>query len=250
MKTAFVTGAGSGIGRETALALHRRGCAAGVMDLADGAAERVATEIRELGGQAVGVMGDVSREAAVQAAIAATTEAFGPLDVAATCAGVEVYGSATDMDLSDWHKAIEVNLNGTMFVARHAIPSMLDSGGGSFVAVSSDAGMYGAAGMAPYCVSKHAVIGLVRCMALDFGPKGIRTSAVCPGFVDTPMLARIIDDDDEADRRTWEGMVPMGRFCRPDEVANVICHLASDEASYTNGMVYLLDGGLWAGFAG
>lgn len=250
MKTAFVTGAGSGIGRATARALHRRECAVGVMDLTEGAAEAVAAEIRELGGRALGVVGDVSQQAQVEAAIAATTDEFGALDIVATCAGVEVYGSATEMDLDDWHRAIDVNLNGTMFVARHAIPSMAESGGGAFVAVSSDAGIYGAVGFTPYCVSKHAVVGLVRCMALDFGTMGIRTSVVCPGFVDTPMLGRILDEAPDVDRSAWAAKVPLRRFCTSEEVADVICHLSSDEASYTNGMVYVVDGGLWAGFAG
>jgi meso-butanediol dehydrogenase/(S,S)-butanediol dehydrogenase/diacetyl reductase len=141
---------------------------------------------------------------------------------------------------------IATNLTGTFLTARFALPHLL-SGGGAFVAVSSDAGLQGAPAYAAYCASKHGVAGLVRAMALDHGPQGVRCNAVCPGFTWTPMAERLLGDD-ARERSFWEGAVPLGRFGRPEEIADVIAHLSSPEAAYTNGLLYAADGGGTAGF--
>jgi NAD(P)-dependent dehydrogenase (short-subunit alcohol dehydrogenase family) len=246
--SAIVTGAASGIGRATALRLAGQGHAVAVMDIVDAAARDVASEIRAAGGHAEACGGDVSDELDIKTAVDAIVASFGPLKVASACAGVEVYGSATEMKVAEWDRAVAINLNGAMFLARNAIPRMLESDGGAFVAVGSDASVRGAAGWTPYCVTKHALVGLVRCLAIDYGPQGVRSNLVCPSFVQTPMTDRIFDDV-PTEREAWEEKVPLRRFSTADEVAGAIAHLASDEASYTNGAVYMIDGGLTAGFA-
>jgi NAD(P)-dependent dehydrogenase (short-subunit alcohol dehydrogenase family) len=247
MSTAFVTGAGAGIGKATALELARRGYAVGLLDRDGGAADATQGAIAADGGRAAAFTGDVSVEQDVAAAVAGTTDALGPIDVAAACAGVEVYGQIVDMDLADWDRAISINLNGTMYTARHALPSMLKQGKGAFVAIASDAGVKAAVNWGPYNVSKHAVVGLVRSLAVDYGPLGVRSNVVCPAVTETPMVDRIFADGHD-DKTAWMSKVPLGRFAQPEEVAKVICHLLSDEASYTNGDIYMIDGGLTAGF--
>lgn len=243
---ALVTGAGSGIGRATARSLAGRGAAVGIMDCAHDASDETASEIVSEGGQAKAVWGDVSVEEDVARAFGETAAAFGSINIVVACAGVEVLGKLGEIAMDDWNRAIEVNLTGTMLVARQAVQSMLDIGGGAFVAISSDAGVRGSAGAVPYCVSKHGVVGLVRCMAIDYGGRGIRSNVVCPSFVETPMAERIFAVDGYEERE-WAAKVPLGRFATPDEIADVVCHLVSDEARYTNGSVYMADGGLTAG---
>jgi meso-butanediol dehydrogenase / (S,S)-butanediol dehydrogenase / diacetyl reductase len=244
---AFITGAGSGIGRSTALLLARRGYAVGLMDMAAPSVEAVAAEIRAGSGRALAVSGDVSEESDAQRAVQATVDAFGTLSAAVACAGIAVGGEITTMDLADWRRVFAVNVDGVMHTARAAIRSIRAGGsGGAFVAISSDAGVIGAAGWAPYTASKHAVIGLVRSLALDYGPEGIRSNVVAPAFVDTPMTDRIFEGAED-ERPAWTKRIPLQRFARPEEVARVIAHLVSDEASFTNGHVYMVDGGETAG---
>jgi meso-butanediol dehydrogenase / (S,S)-butanediol dehydrogenase / diacetyl reductase len=245
--TAFITGAGSGIGRATAFRLAKLGYDLGLLDLVEDAVAETASEVRARGGAAQHFAGDVTQEFDVVRAVQATTLAWGEIDVAVPAAGIEAYGTVTDLDLSSWHRTIAVNLTGTMLVARHTIRSMLVRGSGAFVGLSSDAGIAGSRDSTPYTASKHAVIGLVRCLAMDYGPLGIRSNVVCPGFVQTPMIDRIFREVGE-DSAEWKSKVPLRRFCTPEEVANVISHLASDEASYTNGSVYMIDGGVNVGF--
>lgn len=120
--------------------------------------------------------------------------------------------------------------------------------GGAFVEIASDGGVQGAQEGGAYCATKHGVVGLVRCLALDHGPKGIRCNAVCPGFVETPMAERIFVEMSVEERKAWEETGPLGRFARPDEVAAAVAHITSEEASYLNGAVYSLDGGATAGY--
>lgn len=245
-KNAFITGAGSGIGRAVASHLAERGTRVALFDRsADGLAETASAIGAD---RPLLIEGDVAREEDVAAAVQEATTQFGQLDAAVSCAGIEVMGLVPEMEIDDWHRVIAVNLTGTFLTARHTIPALESAGGGSFVAISSDAGVQGASGFGAYCASKHGVIGLVRSLALDHGPAGVRSNAVCPGFVETPMADRIFADTDPEERHRWEQTVPLGRFARPDEVAAVVAHLTSDEARYTNGLVYSIDGGSTAGY--
>lgn len=246
-RVAVVTGAGSGIGRATALELASRGYAVGLVDISLAEAEAVADRVVQAGGRAVAVRADVSREDDVQQAVQEVTERLGDLQAAVACAGIEVPGEPTSLEVERWHRAFAVNVDGVLFTARAAVPSMRRRGpGGSFVAISSESGFYGAAGWAPYVASKHAVVGLVRCMAFDYGQYGIRSNIVAPGYVETPMTTRLFEEAPE-ERPLWERRNPLGRFAQPEEIAKVVAHLLSDDASYTNGSVYMVDGGETAG---
>lgn len=245
----FLTGAGSGIGRASALALAKRGAALALFDLSAPALEDTVAALRESGAEVVASSGDVSHDDEVSTAVERAESALGPISGAVACAGIEVLGTIPDMDLEDWHRVVSVNLTGVFHTARHAIPRIAETGGGSFVAVSSDAGIQGAAGFGAYCATKHGVIGLVKSLALDHGPLGVRCNAVCPGFVETPMADRIFAGLPAAERDRWKQTVPLGRFASPKDVAAAIVHLTSEQASYVNGHAYVVDGGGTAGYS-
>lgn len=248
-EVAFVTGAGSGIGRATAVALAARGAAVGLFDLSASGLEQTAAEIGALGGRAVEVEGDVTSSEQVDEAVRETVRELGPLRTGVACAGIEAMGTVPEMSLDEWRRVIDVNLSGVFLTARHSIPRLEEAEGeASFVALSSDAGVQGAAGFGAYCASKHAVLGLVKSLALDHGPRGVRCNAVCPAFVETPMAERIFRDSTAEERARWERLVPLGRFARPEEVAAAIAHISSPAASYLNGHAYVLDGGSTAGY--
>ncbi|MBS1843041.1 MAG: SDR family oxidoreductase [Actinobacteria bacterium] len=242
---AVVTGAGGGIGRATALELAARGYCVGLFDLSEEAAEATAEQARWLGGSTLVAVGDVASAIDVDAAVAATAARFGTLDAAVACAGIEMAGSAIKIDPDQWRRAFAVNVDGVLNLARAAIPAM-SPGGGAFVAISSDAGVTGWRGCAAYVASKHAVVGLVRALALDHGRHGIRSNVVAPAFVETEMTERIFAGSEEL-RGDYEALIPMGRFADPTEVARVVAHLISPEAAFTNGHVYMVDGGETAG---
>ncbi|MCY1520606.1 2-(S)-hydroxypropyl-CoM dehydrogenase [compost metagenome] len=149
----------------------------------------------------------------------------------------------------DWDFQIAVNLTGTYLLSKYAMKTFVEQNAGAFVAVSSDAGVRGASGYAAYCASKHGVIGLVRCLALDYGALGIRANAVCPGFVQTKMMDQLFAEAEnpEAEKKSYMKEVPLGRFADPQEVGKVIFHLCSEDAAYTNGIIYSIDGGVTAG---
>lgn len=172
----------------------------------------------------------------------------GGLDTIVSCAGIAREALLHETSEQDWHEVIAVNLTGTFLLARHTLPWLLKRGGGAFVAISSDSGVHGAIGYGAYCASKHGVIGMVRCMALEYGPRGIRSNAVCPAFVDTPMADGIFDRAPQGSREIYRRLVPLKRFARAEEIANAVAHLSSDESSYTNGSVYMIDGGATAGY--
>jgi NAD(P)-dependent dehydrogenase (short-subunit alcohol dehydrogenase family) len=245
-EVAFVTGAASGIGRAVALRLAARGAALGLADMNLAAVEALAGELARGGVRALALRSDVSESESVASAIEKTVASFGGLDTAVCAAGIARTGDVVSTAEEDWHRTIAVNLTGTYLVARHAMRH-LEARKGSFVAISSDAGVRGSAGFAAYCASKHGVIGLVRSLALDHGPKGVRCNVVCPSFVDTPMADRLLATPGVQPRAFYERRAPLGRFAQPEEVAAAIAHLTSAEASYTNGMLYVIDGGTTAG---
>lgn len=248
LRVALVTGAASGIGRATAALLAARGFRVALLDrdepgvLAAAAAAAVAG-----GAEAVRPYPcDVTVTATVDSAARDVVERWGRLDAVAACAGIAVFGDITETTEVDWNRALDINAGGVFRVAKATIPHLRKSRG-AFVAVASDAGITGAQGFTAYAASKHAVVGLIRCMAVDHGAEGVRSNVVCPGFVDTPMTERAFAQY-PSDEDFYRQAVPLGRFARPEEVAEVIHHLLSKQASYTNGLVYSIDGGSTAGY--
>lgn len=250
MATILITGAGSGIGRATACRMARVGAAVVLCD-------RDASAVAETAGLCSGAAAvstcvvDVTDAPAADAAIDAAVARFGRVDAVVTAAGIAEPGPLTEMPAEQWRRTIEINLFGTYNFARPGVAHMLRAGGGSFVALASDAALRGVDGYSAYCASKHAVLGLVRSMALEYGQFGVRSNAICPGFVETPMAEALLKDYTAAQRRAFEEANPSGRFARPEEVAAVVEHLISPEMAYVNGIAYSIDGGLTAGaFAG
>jgi NAD(P)-dependent dehydrogenase (short-subunit alcohol dehydrogenase family) len=239
---ALVTGAGAGIGAAAAAAAAQGGYDLVLVDLSSDALSTVAEQCRDHGAGVVEHRGDVTDLDAMKIAAAQANSLHAVLH----CAGIEVLGAVHDTTPSDWQRCLKVNAYGTFAVAAATIDALLASKG-SFTAVASDAGITGAQGFAAYCASKHAVVGLIKCMALDYGPRGVRSNAVAPGFVQTAMTDRIFADDPTA-RDFYTRTVPLGRFATPEEVAAAMLHLAGPHAAYTNGMIYRIDGGSTAGY--
>ncbi|WP_439623340.1 SDR family NAD(P)-dependent oxidoreductase [Shinella sp.] len=247
----LISGAASGIGRATALGLAKSGAALTLFDLNASALSEVASACRNKGAAVLEVAGDASSDADVAAAVARTVEVHGFLSDVVAAAGVARKGDVTTLTDETWAITIAVNLTGPFLLARHAVPHLLKNPTSAFVAVSSDSGVRGSRGYAAYSASKHGVVGLIRCMALDHGPEGLRSNVVCPSFVDTPMADSLLKESGGVyDRAFYERRVPLGRFAQPAEVANAIGHLLSPQSSYANGMVYVLDGGTTAGTFG
>jgi NAD(P)-dependent dehydrogenase (short-subunit alcohol dehydrogenase family) len=246
---AFITGAGSGMGRAIARRLAGRGAKLGLFDLSQAGLDETAALLGQDGApDPVLFAGDVREEDELRAAVDATVEAEGGLSTAVACAGIEVMGKVADMDRADWDRVLGVNLTGVFNTARVTIPRLEEGEPGAFVAISSDAGLQGAPEFAAYCATKHGVIGLVKTLALDHGPQGVRCNVVAPGLVDTPMMDRIMADLPSEEGDGWKKTVPLGRLARAEEVAAVVAHLTSEDAAYTNGAVYSIDGGSTAGY--
>lgn len=242
---ALVTGAGSGIGRATALRLARRGDAICVFDLSARAAAETVALIAEAGGQAVEQPGDVASAADLECALSAARR-LGPLTAVVANAGIEMIGTVLETSEERWHRALSVMLTGTFLTARATLPDLIQQRG-SFVAVASDAGLAGFQNWAAYVAAKHGVVGLVRAMALDHGPQGVRVNVVCPGPTLTPMNERVLAGVAPERAANLERQVPLGRLAEPEAVADAIAHLTSEEARHTNGLAYAVDGGSHAG---
>ncbi len=245
--TAVVSGGSSGIGAAISHRLAEAGAAVVVGGRNAERTEAVVSEIVSAGGRATAVLGDVADPETSIMMIDAATELFGPVDIVVNAAGVIHRGDATETDVNDWRHVMSINVDGTFFLSRAAVQHMRGRGG-SIINISSTCGLVGAAGLAAYCASKGAVTNLTRAMALDHAAEGIRINAICPGAVDTPMLAFGADDPD-AIRTVHEenlALIPEGRIPEPDEVAELVLFLCSDGARHINGANLSLDGGYTA----
>ena len=242
-RVALVTGASKGIGRAAAVALAGDGlpvaCAYGTDDA--GAKETVRA-IEDACGTAAAFRADVADEDSVSQLFGAVVSWAEPPLVLVASAGVNRDGLIAKYPASEWERTLGVNLTGVFLCARAALPGMLRARWGRVVAVSSAAGLRGNAGQAAYTASKHGVIGLVRTLAKEYGSRGITANAVCPGFIETDMISDLL----ERSRHEVEAQVPAGRVGTPEEAAAAIRFLASDDASYVNGAVLAVDGGLTA----
>jgi NAD(P)-dependent dehydrogenase (short-subunit alcohol dehydrogenase family) len=242
-KVAFVTGAGSGMGRTTALAFAREGAAVAAADIAEHGSQETVRMIEEGGGQALAVHCDVSRADDVKAALGRSVDAFGKLDIAFNNAGIEQPLRATaELTEEEWDRIIAINLRGVFVCMKYEIPLMLEQGAGAIVNTSSGAGVKGFADQAAYTAAKHGVIGLTRSAALDYAPFNIRVNAICPGIIDTEMMQRFTGGT-AAGRDRVIAQEPIGRMGTPDEIAAAALWLCSDAASFVVGHALVVDGG-------
>ena len=242
-KVTFVTGAGSGIGRATALAFARAGASVTVADISEQNSRETARLIEEQGGRGLAVKCDVTRTEDVKAALDKTIEAFGRLDFAFNNAGVEQRNAAiADFEEEEWNRIHDVNLRGVFLCMKYEIPLLLKQGGGAIVNTSSGAGVIGIKGGAAYAAAKHGVIGLTKSAALDYAAQNIRVNVVAPGYIATPMMDRFTGGTAEG----WAKIAaeePIGRAGTPEEIADAVIWLCSDAASFVVGHTLVVDGG-------
>ena len=239
-KAALVTGAGSGIGRASALAFAREGAKVVVADIAVEGGEETVRLIQAAGGEAYFVKADVAQASQVEVLVDKAVTAYGRLDYAHNNAGVlGSRASTADCTEEQWDRIIAVNLKGIWLCMRSEIPRMLTQGGGAIVNTASAAGLFGIRGYPAYAASKHGVAGLTKVAALDYVRAGIRVNAVCPGFIETPLVAGLAAEGSQRD-----APVPIGRLGKPEEVAAAVLWLCSDAASYVTGHMMVVDGAM------
>jgi NAD(P)-dependent dehydrogenase (short-subunit alcohol dehydrogenase family) len=242
-KVAFVTGAANGIGRAAALAFAREGASVVVADVSERNNQDTARMVEELGGRALAVRCDVTRNEDVRRALNATIEKFGRLDFAFNNAGIEyAIKPAADVTQEEWDRIIDIDLRGVFLCMKHEIPLMFAQGGGAIVNTSSGAGVRGFKGGAAYVAAKHGVIGLTKAAALDYAASNIRINAVCPGIIDTPMMDRFSGGTPEG-RQAVIAQEPVGRMGTPEEIAAAVVWLCSDAAAFVIGHAMVIDGG-------
>lgn len=241
-KVALVTGAGSGIGRATAVAFAREGAQVVVSDIMVQGGEETVHLIQQAGGKAIFVKTDVSKAAEVEAMVVQAVSTYGRLDYACNNAGIGGPLLFTaDYSEADWNRVIGINLTGVWLCMKYEIQQMLKNNGGVIVNMASILGLVGFAGSPAYVAAKHGIVGLTKTAAIEYATQNIRVAAVCPAFIQTPMVEQGITDP--AAMRQIEAMHPMRRLGKPDEVAEMVIWVCSDRASFVTGCPLLVDGG-------
>lgn len=249
-KVAIITGAGGGMGRVAALRFAAEGARVVVAEFGEEAGNETVRQVRDAGGEAVAARVDVSREADARAMVEAAMDAFGRVDVLYNNAGImpEADHSVVDTDVDVWDQVMAVNVRGVFLGCKHVIPRMVEGGSGSIINIASFVALVGCSvPQDAYTASKGALLSLTRSLAVQFGPKGIRTNAICPGPVETPLLMDWLVKDEEA-KRIRLARNPTGRFGKPEEIVSMAVYLASDEARWTNGASLVVDGGITANY--
>ncbi|WP_296448229.1 SDR family oxidoreductase [Rhodoferax sp. UBA5149] len=243
---ALVTGAGNGIGRATALAFAASGLKVVVSDIDTPGGEETVTQIKAAGGEASFVRCNVSRDEEVKALVAATVATYGRLDYAFNNAGIDIEKNRlADGSEAEFDAIMDVNVKGVWLCMKHQIPVMLAQGGGAIVNTASVAGLIAAPKMGIYSASKHAVIGMTKTAAVEYGKKHIRVNAVCPAVIDTDMFRRAHAADQKKGAFAL-AMHPVGRIGKVEEIAAAVLYLCSDAAGFTTGVALPVDGGLTA----
>jgi len=245
-KVAIVTGGASGIGAATMRRFAREGAAVVCADLDEEGGAAIAAEIEAAGGRAASQVTDVAVLADLERVVGVALDRFGGLDVMHNNAVWTGGGYVHEIDPEIWDRSMQVALTGVFYGMRAAIPALLERGGGSIITTSSVDGLFGEIMAAPYATAKAAVINLTRTVAVEYGRRGIRANAICPGAVDTPLLA-MLGQIAPKSRTQLAAEHAIGRLLRPEEIADVALFLASDESSAVTGAVIVADGGLTAG---
>jgi NAD(P)-dependent dehydrogenase (short-subunit alcohol dehydrogenase family) len=248
-KVALITGAGSGIGRETALLFAAEGAKVVIADVSAEHGENAVAAITQAGGTALFVKADVSAASDVQAMFDAAVDAYGAVHVLFNNAGIFPAddGGTTDTPEDTWQRVVDVNLRGVWLGCKYGIPVMLASGGGSIINSASFVAFMGAAtAQIAYTASKGGVLSMTREIAVEYARRGIRVNALCPGPIDTPLLSELMADPVRRQRRLVH--IPMGRLGQPRELAQAALFLASDDSSFMTGSALVVDGGITAAY--
>lgn len=248
-KVALITGGASGMGMVASRLFAGEGARIVLTDVADEPGRAVAEDIVERGGDAIYVHADVSSETDAQAMVAASVQRYRRLDVLYNNAGVMLAddGSVTENAAQVWDRTLAINVKGVAFGCKYGVPAMIDSGGGSIINVASFVAWMGAAtSQTAYTASKGAVLSMTREIAVEYARRGIRCNALCPGPIDTPLLAELLSDPARRQRRFVH--IPMGRLGQAEELAKAALFLASDDSSYMTGASLVVDGGITAAY--
>jgi NAD(P)-dependent dehydrogenase (short-subunit alcohol dehydrogenase family) len=241
-RVVIVTGSGSGIGRETTLAFAREGAQVVVADIEPDNASRTVAEVDDAGGQGIVCRVDVSDDESVREMVDMAVRTYGRLDVLHNNAyWAPLNRSVTDTSLSEWDRTIAVTLTGVFLGCKHAIPAMIEGGGGAIVNTASVSALAASPRFGAYIAAKGGVVALTRSVAFDYGSAGIRCNAVAPGLIETPATVAVLADPE---RRAWlTSKILVGRAGQPSDIANAVLYLASDESAFMTGQTLVVDGG-------